>query len=127
MYDYDGHVALFFFQAEDGIRDVAVTGVQTCALPICLQSPRRTCHLSSCKRRAAVSLPPSRTWRKLAGRDSRSPPDHARGTPERPNGFCQCTVATLLFLGRESSPPAHCSQGQNRDTPRHRVHVMPPI
>src|SRR2546429_598926 len=27
-------VILFFFQAEDGIRDVAVTGVQTCALPI---------------------------------------------------------------------------------------------
>src|SRR2546429_5527464 len=27
----------FFFQAEDGIRDVAVTGVQTCALPICYQ------------------------------------------------------------------------------------------
>src|SRR2546422_6012613 len=26
---------LCFFQAEDGIRDVAVTGVQTCALPIC--------------------------------------------------------------------------------------------
>src|SRR6266436_8945359 len=25
----------FFFQAEGGIRDVAVTGVQTCALPIC--------------------------------------------------------------------------------------------
>src|SRR3989449_10590241 len=30
------HLTLFFFffQAEDGIRDVAVTGVQTCALPI---------------------------------------------------------------------------------------------
>src|SRR2546422_3175029 len=27
-------VGFFFFQAEDGIRDVAVTGVQTCALPI---------------------------------------------------------------------------------------------
>src|SRR5437870_13699812 len=25
----------FFFQAEDGIRDGHVTGVQTCALPIC--------------------------------------------------------------------------------------------
>src|SRR5689334_12158408 len=25
----------FFFQAEDGIRDGTVTGVQTCALPIC--------------------------------------------------------------------------------------------
>src|SRR2546429_8707972 len=27
-------IYFFFFQAEDGIRDVAVTGVQTCALPI---------------------------------------------------------------------------------------------
>src|SRR5256885_5017969 len=26
---------VFFFQAEDGIRDYKVTGVQTCALPIC--------------------------------------------------------------------------------------------
>src|SRR3989440_9084696 len=26
--------AFFFFQAEDGIRDLIVTGVQTCALPI---------------------------------------------------------------------------------------------
>src|SRR5215216_6139255 len=29
-------VFFFFFQAEDGIRDDLVTGVQTCALPICL-------------------------------------------------------------------------------------------
>src|SRR5260370_5605114 len=28
-------VVFFFFQAEDGIRDSSVTGVQTCALPIC--------------------------------------------------------------------------------------------
>src|SRR5258708_17485485 len=27
--------SVFFFQAEDGIRDDLVTGVQTCALPIC--------------------------------------------------------------------------------------------
>src|SRR2546429_7062387 len=38
-YDSIAHASLymyffFFFQAEDGIRDVAVTGVQTCALPI---------------------------------------------------------------------------------------------
>src|SRR2546422_3773898 len=32
---------VFFFQAEDGIRDVAVTGVQTCALPICTKSEAR--------------------------------------------------------------------------------------
>src|SRR5258706_3635997 len=31
----------FFFQAEDGIRDWSVTGVQTCALPICLVLPSR--------------------------------------------------------------------------------------
>src|SRR5690554_8066081 len=30
--------ALFFFQAEDGIRDADVTGVQTCALPISLST-----------------------------------------------------------------------------------------
>ena len=28
-------LVFFFFQAEDGIRDYKVTGVQTCALPIC--------------------------------------------------------------------------------------------
>src|SRR3989449_7008734 len=32
----------FFFQAEDGIRDVAVTGVQTCALPIYLEVKNST-------------------------------------------------------------------------------------
>src|SRR5438309_6994428 len=29
-----GALSIFFFQAEDGIRDGTVTGVQTCALPI---------------------------------------------------------------------------------------------
>src|SRR6266508_3833136 len=38
------HVFFFFFQAEDGIRDGHVTGVQTCALPI-WGAPER------CKRR----------------------------------------------------------------------------
>src|SRR2546422_3237676 len=33
----------FFFQAEDGIRDVAVTGVQTCALPISIHTA--LCHV----------------------------------------------------------------------------------
>src|SRR2546430_12780302 len=33
---------VFVFQAEDGIRDLTVTGVQTCALPICIaQIPGR--------------------------------------------------------------------------------------
>src|SRR5205809_1463145 len=38
--------SVFFFQAEDGIRDVAVTGVQTCALPISItvSAPQRIAH-----------------------------------------------------------------------------------
>src|SRR3712207_5030708 len=32
----------FFFQAEDGIRDIGVTGVQTCALPILSLPPHLT-------------------------------------------------------------------------------------
>src|SRR5258708_18291583 len=32
--------SFFFFQAEDGIRDDLVTGVQTCALPICQHKSR---------------------------------------------------------------------------------------
>src|SRR3989449_7322842 len=37
---YTWSMLFFFFQAEDGIRDVAVTGVQTCALPICRHGAR---------------------------------------------------------------------------------------
>src|SRR5438093_10589683 len=42
------YCCVFFFQAEDGIRDWSVTGVQTCALPICDRAPgapgRRAAH-----------------------------------------------------------------------------------
>src|SRR5947209_19408483 len=36
------HSFVFFFQAEDGIRDIGVTGVQTCALPICFHDTSET-------------------------------------------------------------------------------------
>src|SRR2546430_2509433 len=57
----------FFFQAEDGIRDLTVTGVQTCALPICttaadsLQvSPRLMTGSKNARPRiSAVTLPRS--------------------------------------------------------------------
>src|SRR5256884_2452386 len=44
----------FFFQAEDGIRDVAVTGVQTCALPISFHTV--TSYTRDSVRRRAASL-----------------------------------------------------------------------
>src|SRR5690606_40847519 len=59
----------FFFQAEDGIRDFHVTGVQTCALPI--STPAR--------RRSGGARPPLFPQRRpkrprRAGRPWRSPP-----------------------------------------------------
>src|SRR2546430_3759161 len=36
-------VFFFFFQAEDGIRDLTVTGVQTCALPISVDRAIELC------------------------------------------------------------------------------------
>jgi len=40
-------IFFFFFQAEDGIRDDLVTGVQTCALPIFLMRERTKPKLSA--------------------------------------------------------------------------------
>src|SRR3712207_1448422 len=37
----------FFFQAEDGIRDIGVTGVQTCALPILVSENKILSHPAS--------------------------------------------------------------------------------
>src|SRR3990167_2434 len=67
-----GITFLFFFKAEDGMRDLTVTGVQTCALPICRvgwprgdradPSRRRNEAPSDAARRSAASKP-------LAARD----------------------------------------------------------
>src|SRR5207247_7759020 len=50
-------LCFFFFQAEDGIRDPLVTGVQTCALPI---SDRPTVRRPARYRRGTPSTWPSR-------------------------------------------------------------------
>src|SRR6266511_4933999 len=57
----------FFFQAEDGIRDFHVTGVQTCALPILtpsgsVPSTRRSFRTGSpsCSTSSRASAPPTR-------------------------------------------------------------------
>src|SRR2546425_3907790 len=51
----------FFFQAEDGIRDKLVTGVQTCALPISVWLPPRMCFWP--RRR---STPGGYDWRRVS-------------------------------------------------------------
>src|SRR5437016_6845874 len=56
----------FFFQAEDGIRDWSVTGVQTCALPISIEQ-HQACFVRAPA--APLSLPrdfapPAGSWRR---------------------------------------------------------------
>src|SRR5207244_5924200 len=53
-------IVCFFFQAEDGIRDDLVTGVQTCALPIYVADravPARTARSATSKLKAFYFLP----------------------------------------------------------------------
>src|SRR2546427_7068627 len=56
-------VFFFFFQAEDGIRDLTVTGVQTCALPIGVKlTPRHYAYLKiseGCNHRCSFCIIPS--------------------------------------------------------------------
>jgi len=57
----------FFFQAEDGIRDVAVTGVQTCALPI---SPEPPSDELSAEEKEAIAKEQAAVERRRKGRKS---------------------------------------------------------
>src|SRR5437016_6579129 len=45
----------FFFQAEDGIRDWSVTGVQTCALPIFHRAPGRRLRVGALAEQVTLS------------------------------------------------------------------------
>src|SRR5689334_24004812 len=79
----------FFFQAEDGIRDGTVTGVQTCALPISYNRSRgflalgaQCCYANSCA--TGTAEPPNsgrhrpRSEERRVGKECRSrwSPDH---------------------------------------------------
>src|SRR5690606_39914026 len=88
----------FFFQAEDGIRDFHVTGVQTCALPISPSWPSgEVRNLASSAASSGCSLcvgtarndppqlppPPGRSEERRVGKEARSrgSPDRGRNTP----------------------------------------------
>src|SRR5205809_7467325 len=71
-------ILIFFFQAEDGIRDVAVTGVQTCALPISIRAASSTSSRVACGRANAMfsAIVPSnrklRSEERRVGKECRS-------------------------------------------------------
>src|SRR5690348_17789176 len=68
-------LTVFFFQAEDGIRDGRVTGVQTCALPIC-GGPRRHAQVPDHSHRAELREPGAlgqgRSEERRVGKECRS-------------------------------------------------------
>src|SRR5688572_32133641 len=71
----------FFFQAEDGIRDLTVTGVQTCALPICLParvSWRVAARNPHCCPGGGIPRGPRSSRKPLRGRDPAALPGAAR-------------------------------------------------
>src|SRR3712207_8016649 len=69
------YIFVFFFQAEDGIRDIGVTGVQTCALPISAGwSTRATSPPTPTPTSAASTCPPPRWSRRTAGSPTRAGP-----------------------------------------------------
>src|SRR5438552_7748246 len=88
----DSSIRFFFFQAEDGIRDDLVTGVQTCALPISLKSAEKPDakmkiqadldsarkELAKIKQKASDSVNRKRSEERRVGKECRSrwSPDH---------------------------------------------------
>src|SRR5690606_39315850 len=76
----------FFFQAEDGIRDFHVTGVQTCALPISTPRAARARPRSSASARRPSTSRSARAacpCRPTPRRPRRSPRSSARRSEER--------------------------------------------
>src|SRR5256886_5628316 len=109
--------AIFFFQAEDGIRDLTVTGVQTCALPIYRMWPGRTALGPNL---LPWSLPsgrvPSRGVPQRVGRKARRPPP--RGSSPRPlrrRRRATSRAASRSATRRNSGPrPSQNSSGASR-------------
>src|SRR5256885_4239238 len=90
-------IVFFFFQAEDGIRDYKVTGVQTCALPIC---PHEAVTQAG-RRPVAAAVPGAARQRPgPAGPDTR----RVRGRPRPDHG----QRAALQYAQKRAPAPAGC-------------------
>src|SRR5258708_26581861 len=101
---------VFFFQAEDGIRDDLVTGVQTCALPISGVEPGVPCGTVS----TTLPLPSACGVRHAGNRQAPGGPDlrHRRGGPLPPPPPLGGLPLPLLPLFLRSA----CPPGPRRPT-----------
>src|SRR2546430_11618579 len=93
----------FFFQAEDGIRDLTVTGVQTCALPIYLQvSPQNRVRRERCWFTAGVN-PPGNWFAPPGSNPSRSGGHETAEASGAAVVFCHLVLWRAAVL-RDSTP-----------------------
>src|SRR3712207_8276754 len=120
----------FFFQAEDGIRDIGVTGVQTCALPIfshgfaepltTFPAWRATSTSSACRKASSCRWwsSCSATWG--PGSMTSTPPPLRQSSPEPAQGVCRSGPARQdldgLVLRLQAAPRSeeHTSELQSR-------------
>src|SRR5438046_6745012 len=111
---------VFFFQAEDGIRDWSVTGVQTCALPIC--RGRHQVRSAAQRRRAARRRERARYDNALGVRD---PVAGVYATGER-NEVIGDTLLEALVLPLQSERKASETADQADANRPPREHKRPP-
>src|SRR2546423_14387191 len=100
---------VFFFQAEDGIRDKLVTGVQTCALPICCGTGGKASAHADQANGAKLFTAKCAGCHVLAAAGSKGTTgpnlDDAFG-PSRQQGFKESTIQNVVLDQiREPSPP----------------------
>src|SRR3712207_8240053 len=83
--------SFFFFQAEDGIRDIGVTGVQTCALPISRTRRRSEASADDAQNRSGTvhSRPNESNWRSTIEMKSGVPNAGARSEERRVGKECR--------------------------------------
>src|SRR5256885_5715022 len=86
------HLYFFFFQAEDGIRDYKVTGVQTCALPI---------SVSVCDRKALLGISGDDPQR--LGSEQSALADQSRSEEHTSELQSPCNLVCRLLLEKRTS------------------------
>src|SRR5262249_56327440 len=95
----------FFFQAEDGIRDWSVTGVQTCALPISPRQSRICGGAWRVGRKTKNSIRPCWKSRSSVNRSGRSPVcprwQATRSEERRVGKECRCRWAAECSKKKE--------------------------
>src|SRR5688500_2095333 len=115
-------VFFFFFQAEDGIRDYKVTGVQTCALPISAHGPRALVQLLLLRARQAPRPEgaghPAERGEELRLREGDRHRVRVRGGGARAEPRLEAAAL------RERSGAARLEPGR-RDEPRDRTGLLP--